>query len=109
MFSVLLRPHIVPGEVAAITPLTGLAVCKALRKATRLDCRINGLTTWIVGNKKLRGILTEMSAEFDAVEYVTAGIGINVSQTEFPNEIAYKATACSLRPKEASTKTSCLQ
>ncbi len=101
MFSVLLRPHIVPGEVAAITPLTGLAVCKALRKATRLDCRIKWPNDVIVGNKKLCGILTEMSAEFDAVEYVIAGIGINVSQTEFPNEIAYKATSLALETKRS--------
>ena len=34
-----------------------------------------------------------MSAEFDAVEYVVTGIGVNVDQIEFPEEIAYKATS----------------
>ena len=34
-----------------------------------------------------------MSAEFDAVEYIVTGIGINVDQTTFPDEIAHKATS----------------
>lgn len=92
-FSVLLRPRITPREVGAITPLAGLAVCKALRGFTRLDCRIKWPNDVIVGKKKLCGILTEMSAEFDAVEYIVTGIGINVDQVLFPEEIAYKATS----------------
>ena len=32
-------------------------------------------------------------AEFDAVEYIVIGTGINVNQTEFPDEIADKATS----------------
>ena len=92
-FSVLLRPKMAPSEVACITPLAGLAVCKALRKFTGLDCRIKWPNDVIVGNKKLVGILTEMSAEFDAVEYIVTGIGVNVDQEDFPEEIAGKATS----------------
>lgn len=39
-FSFLLRPKIAPSEVSSITPLAGLAVCKAIREFTGLDCRI---------------------------------------------------------------------
>lgn len=92
-FSVLLRPNIAPSEVSAITPLAGLAVCKAIREYTGLDCRIKWPNDIIVGKKKLVGILTEMSAEFDAVEYVISGIGINVDHSSFPEEIAFKATS----------------
>lgn len=93
MFSVLLRPQIAPQEAAAVTPLAGLAVCRALRNLTGLDCRIKWPNDVIVGSKKLVGILTEMSAEFDAVEYIVIGAGVNVSQTAFPEEIAHKATS----------------
>lgn len=92
-FSFLLRPRIAPNEVACVTPLAGLAVCKALRSFTGLDCKIKWPNDVIVGRKKLSGILTEMSAEFDAVEYIITGIGINVDQAVFPEEIAYKATS----------------
>lgn len=92
-FSVLLRPSVAPNEVSAITPLAGLAVCKAIREYTKLDCVIKWPNDIIIGRKKLVGILTEMSAEFDAVEYVITGIGINVDHTSFPEEIAFKATS----------------
>lgn len=92
-FSVLLRPQASPSEISSVTPLTGLAVCTALREFTGLDCLIKWPNDIIAGNKKIAGILTEMSAEFDAVEYVIPGIGINVCQTSFPQEIAYKATS----------------
>lgn len=92
-FSVLLRPNVAPSEVSSITPLAGLAVCKAIREYTKLDCVIKWPNDIIIGRKKLVGILTEMSAEFDAVEYVITGIGINVDHTSFPEEIAFKATS----------------
>ena len=93
MFSVLLRPNIAPNGVGVITPLAGLALCKAIRKITGLDCMIKWPNDIIVGRKKLVGILTEMSAEFDAVEYIVIGVGINVEQTLFSEEIAHKATS----------------
>lgn len=92
-FSFLLRPKILPSEVSAITPLVGLAVCKAIKSYTNIDCMIKWPNDIIVGNKKLVGILTEMSAEFDGVEYIVAGIGINVDNNSFSEEISYKATS----------------
>ncbi len=91
--SVLLRPNMVPSKVSSVTPLAGLAVCKAVREYTKLDCMIKWPNDIIVDRKKLVGILTEMSAEFDAVEFIITGIGINIGQTAFPEEIAYKATS----------------
>ncbi len=93
MFSFLLRPDIAPHEVSAITPLTGLAICKAVRKFTNLDCMIKWPNDIIVGRKKLVGILCEMSAEFDRVDYIITGVGVNVDQAVFPEEIDFKATS----------------
>ncbi len=93
MFSFLLRPKIAPCEVSSVTPLAGLAVCKALRKFTGINCMIKWPNDIIAGRKKLVGILTEMSAEFDAVEYIVTGIGINSDAAQFPEEIANKATS----------------
>lgn len=92
-FSFLLRPDIEPGEISGITPLSGLAVCKAIRDYANIDCKIKWPNDIIVGNKKLVGILTELSAEFHTVEYTVTGIGINVEQEQFPKEIAHKATS----------------
>ena len=44
------------------------------------------------------GILTEMSAEMDAINYVVIGIGVNVNMEEqdFPEEIAATATSLAM-------------
>ena len=93
MFSVLLRPNTSPRGAAAITQLTGLAVCRAIAELTGIDCKIKWPNDIIAGGKKLAGILTEMSAEQDSVDYVVTGIGINVLQSSFPEELAHKATS----------------
>lgn len=92
-FSVLLKPQLSPMEVSGITPVAGLAVCKAIREFCNIDCKIKWPNDVIVNNKKLVGILTEMSAEFDAVEFIVIGIGINIDQTDFPEEVKSKATS----------------
>lgn len=92
-FSILIKPKLSPMEVSAITPLVGLAVCKAISDYCNIFCKIKWPNDIIVGSKKLVGILTEMSAEFDAVEYIISGIGINIDQENFPKDIAQKATS----------------
>lgn len=91
--SVLLRPNKTPMEISSITPLTGLAMCRAINDFCMLNSRIKWPNDIIVGKKKIVGILTELSAEFDRIEFVVTGIGINVSQAEFPDDIAHKATS----------------
>ncbi|MCH5299298.1 MAG: biotin--[acetyl-CoA-carboxylase] ligase [Ruminococcus sp.] len=91
--SVLLRPELAPSEISSITPLSGLAVCRAVNDFCMLDSRIKWPNDIIIGRKKLVGILTEMSAEFDKVDYTVTGIGINVEHTTFPDEISHKATS----------------
>ncbi len=92
-FSFLLRPKMAPAEASSVTLLTGLAICRALQEVSSLDCRIKWPNDVIVGSKKVCGILTEMSTEFDAVEFIVTGVGVNVAQTAFPDDIAQKATS----------------
>lgn len=91
--SVLLRPELAPSEISSITPLSGLAMCRAINDFCLLDSRIKWPNDIIIGKKKLVGILTEMSAEFDKVDYTVTGIGINIEHTTFPEDIAHKATS----------------
>lgn len=95
-FSVLLKPRISPMEVSAITPLCGLAVTKALNNYFDFGAKIKWPNDVIIGSKKLCGILTEMGCEFDRVDYLIVGIGINLLNKDFPEEIAFKATSCSI-------------
>lgn len=94
--SVLLRPRIKPEKASQITLIAGLAMCEAIREVTGLEAKIKWPNDIVVNGKKVCGILTEMSAEIDCVNYVVVGIGVNVNQTEFPEELPY-ATSLKLQ------------
>lgn len=81
--SVLLRPACAPMEAVNLTAWTAVAVCDGIEAACGLRPRIKWTNDIILSGKKLCGILTEMSVEGEtgALQYVVAGVGVNVSQT----------------------------
>lgn len=90
-FSVLVRSDISAEKASGITLLAGLCVCKALRKLCGIDAKIKWPNDIIVGNKKICGILTELSANGVNMNYAVIGIGINISNRSFAKDIANKA------------------
>lgn len=99
-FSVLLRPELPPNDISGITLAAGLGVCIAIRKFTGLNAMIKWPNDVIIGNKKVCGILTEMTAQTDMVDFVVIGIGVNVLNDSFPEEIANKATSLRIEAGE---------
>jgi len=77
--SCILRPDIAPNEIAGITLLAAVAVAKSIRGLTGLDALIKWPNDILVDGKKVCGILTEMKAEQDRVDFVVLGIGININ------------------------------
>lgn len=75
---------------SGITLLSALGVYKAL-KDIYPKIKIKWPNDIIAGNKKLCGILTE-----GTVKGTVVGIGINLNQTEFSEDIAHKATSLRL-------------
>ena len=104
-FSVLLRPELPPADIASITLAAGYAVCLAVRKATGLDARIKWPNDIIIGSRKICGILTEMAAQSDRLDYVVTGIGINLNTESFPEELQKKATSLSQQAKRCMDKS----
>ncbi len=84
--SVVLKPAIDPMHASSITLLAAVSVTKALRGAG-LDAVIKWPNDVLVNGKKICGILTEMSAETDVVNFIILGIGVNVNN-EMPLETA---------------------
>ena len=86
--SIVLRPALPPADVLVLSLAAGLAVWAAIRQ---LDGRVQLDLKWpndvLIEGKKVCGILTEMNAEATRVRYIVAGIGINVNQATFPNEL----------------------
>ncbi len=93
--SVILRPRLRPSQSIQIPLVAGVAVAQAIIEVTPLKPRIKWPNDLIVGGKKVGGILTEMNAEIDRIDYVVLGIGLNVNtpQALFPKEIREIATS----------------
>lgn len=77
--SLILRPRLMPSQVVQIPLIAGIAVARAIRKSVSLPAMIKWPNDIMVANKKVGGILTELSAEIDSVNYVILGIGLNVN------------------------------
>lgn len=78
-FSVILRPDILPKEAAGITLLSALSVAKTIRDITNLAVFIKWPNDVLINNQKICGVLTEMNAETDKINFVIIGIGININ------------------------------
>ncbi|EAX47233.1 biotin--acetyl-CoA-carboxylase ligase [Thermosinus carboxydivorans Nor1] len=93
--SVVLRPPFHPLDAPKCTLMAAVALTKAIRKVTEAPCGIKWPNDILYEGKKLVGILTEMSAEMDAINYVVIGMGINVNiaPEEFPPELRDIATS----------------
>lgn len=91
--SLLLRPEIAPNSAPMLTLVMGLSVAEGIRDLTGMDAGIKWPNDIVVNQKKVCGILTEMAAEMEYINYVVIGVGINVNQREFPEEIRDMATS----------------
>lgn len=97
-FSVLLRPVLSPQSATQMTIASATALSRALKQATGVQCEIKWPNDILVRDRKLCGILTEMSAEVDKINYVVLGIGVNVNfeETDFPPELRQIATSLAI-------------
>jgi len=94
-FSLILRPVISPGETPKITLMTAVVLAETLISLMKLKLRIKWPNDILVNGKKLAGILTEISTEMDAVNYIIVGLGLNVNTQfeQFPQDIKGNATS----------------
>lgn len=91
--TLLLRPDILPENASMLTLVGALALTDAIDSLTTGSCRIKWPNDIVLNEKKLCGILTEMSTETDYIHYVVIGSGVNANQTSFPEEIQSVATS----------------
>ncbi|MBV8629891.1 MAG: biotin--[acetyl-CoA-carboxylase] ligase [Silvibacterium sp.] len=91
--SVLLRPKIVPADALWLSLAAGLAVHDAVERVTSLKADLRWPNDLLLGPRKFCGILSEMNAEVTRIRHMVIGIGINVLQREFPQELKDVATS----------------
>lgn len=93
--SVVLRPPIQPVAAPQLTFLSVVAVARTIEKITSLQARIKWPNDILLNGKKVAGLLNEMSAETDKVNFVILGIGVNLNMTleQFPEDVRQPATS----------------
>lgn len=94
--TLIIRPELEPSNASMLTLVMGLAIAKAVRDMLSLEAMIKWPNDIVVHGKKICGILTEMSAEMEAVNYLVIGAGINVNLEIIPEEIKDIATSLSI-------------
>ena len=102
--SVVLKEPFDPVLTGLITLGASVAVVEALSKNIDSYFSIKWPNDIIVNNRKICGILCEMSAEADRINHVVVGIGLNISQGEedFCGELGEKAISISLLDKKSA-------
>jgi len=96
--SVVLRPAMAPADALILSLAAGLAVHVAVREIDlEADIDLKWPNDLLAGGKKFCGILTEMNAEATRVRYLVVGIGINVNQSAFPDDLRTIATSLRLQ------------
>lgn len=89
--SILLRPKMTIEDSLLITTSAAVAVSRAIENLCDRQAKIKWVNDVFVDGKKVCGILTESSLDFESggLEYAVVGIGVNISKpkNDFPDEI----------------------
>ena len=93
--SILLRPNLDISSSVKLTTFTATVVSNTIEKLSNTPAYIKWVNDIFMGGKKVCGILTEASCNFETrkLDYAIIGIGINVLSDNFPDEIKNIATS----------------
>jgi len=109
--SVVLRPNIPLHKAPLITLMGAVAITSAIRSACEVQAGIKWPNDILVDNRKVSGLLTEMSAEQDRIRYIVLGIGVNVNMPldELAPEVRDRATTLSAEAGQRINRTTLLR
>lgn len=91
--SIILRPQLEPTETLWLSLIAGLAAHEAISSQAGIAPDLRWPNDIMLGEKKMGGILTELSTEQGQVRHVVVGIGLNVNNNSFPEELRPVATS----------------
>ena len=93
--SIILRPPILPLQAVQMTFLSAVAVARGVEETTRLSPTIKWPNDVLLAGRKVAGLLNEMGAETEKVNFIILGIGVNINmeQDQFPLDLRHPATS----------------
>lgn len=95
-FSVLLRPQLDAELLSGLSLCAGLAVRAAVAQRVAAPVLVKWPNDVLAGGRKICGILVESQIAGPNISSVIVGIGINVTQTAFPEPLSAIATSLAL-------------
>ncbi len=109
--SLILRPSILPSQAPGLSIAASLALVLTTKELTGLLAFIKWPNDLIINNKKFCGILTELSAELDKINFVILGVGVNINHTskDFPKGLRDIATSLKIETGEKISRVDFLK
>lgn len=97
--SILLRPELSASDSLYVTTCAAVAASEAIDKTAGVESEIKWVNDIYLRGKKVCGILTEASIDFESggLNYAVLGIGINLTTADFPDELKEIAASVSLK------------
>lgn len=99
------RPKIDPLRASQLTLVMGLSAAQAAGELTGKEAGIKWPNDVVMSGKKICGILTQMQMQKQLPEFIIVGVGININQDSFSEEICDKATSLSLEKGSKLNRT----
>ena len=97
--SFVLRPELSADKAVMLTSMCAVAVARAAERVAggEIEASIKWVNDVYIGGRKICGILCEAGLDFESgqMQYVVAGIGVNVGPMDFPPELRDVATSIS--------------
>ncbi len=109
--SIILYPKIHPTLAPGLSIMTAVALAETIAAYDDMEIKIKWPNDILISGLKVAGILTELSAEIDRVEYVIVGVGVNINQqrSDFPADLKTSATSVRIGAKEKVSRVQFLQ
>ena len=87
--SIILRPELTAAEALMITTSAAVSAAECIDSVADVTTRIKWVNDIYLNGKKVCGILTEASIDFESggLNYAVLGIGINLTTSDFPDEL----------------------
>lgn len=110
-FSVLLEPGVPLEQTSRYSFVMAVSVAEGIADVTGMKALLKWPNDVLVEGKKVCGILLELVAEMAQVQYIIAGIGINVNQKpeDFSEEVREKAASLAMLKGEPFARADVLE
>ena len=95
--SLVLRPNIPLSRVYCINMAASVSICRAISDKLGLEAGIKWPNDILIREQKLCGILTELGAQVDRLDYAVVGVGLNANNdtSAFPGQ--WRSTSLAAR------------